>query len=530
MTSDSPSTTHVYLVGGGIAALASAVYLVKDAGIPGPNILILEQDKVIGGALDGHGDVDTGFLIRGGRMHERRFVCYWDLLSHIPSATDPAKSVTEETFAFNELLVSCAHSRLLRGAEIVDVSSFGLGPRDKWDLARLSVAPEKSLGNRRIQDWFQPAFFDTNFWRLWESMFAFQVWSSLVEMRRYSLRFMHLFPGLHELRDILRTVYNQYDSVILPLQAWLQTQGVAFSLETQVVDIDFRLEGTRKTATAIHCIEDGVPRTISLGEQDYVFVTNGSIVESSAVGSMTRPAELKGKETAGTWTLWERIAAKDRAFGRPGVFSDRIDLQKWESFTVTLRDPTFLRHLSTAYGYIPGISGLMTIIDSPWLLSLVIAAQPHFANQPPGVEIFWGYGLYQDRLGTFVKKTMQDCTGAEILTELFGHLRISEQMRPVMEAQRINCLPVMMPFIDSVFMPRSPGDRPRVVPEGATNFAFLGQFTEIPDDCVFTVEYSVRSAQTAVYTLFHTGKRVPPVYLGGRKLKSLVQAVLAMNR
>ncbi len=259
MNTGSSSATHVYLVGSGIAALASAVYLIKDAGIPGPNILVLEQDEVIGGALDGHGDADKGFLIRGGRMHEEKFVCYWDLLSNIPVATDSAQSVTEETFAFNQRFVSCARSRLLREAEIVDVSSFGLGLRDKFDLTRLTLAPEQSLGNKRIQDWFQPTFFHTNFWRLWESMFAFQIWSSLVEMRRYVLRFMHLFPGLHELRGIYRTVYNQYDSVVLPLQGWLKAQGVRFSLKTRVVDIDFHLEGARKTATAIHCVEHGAP-------------------------------------------------------------------------------------------------------------------------------------------------------------------------------------------------------------------------------------------------------------------------------
>lgn len=530
MKAGGDDVSKVYLVGSGIASLASAVYLIRDAGLRGENIAILEQDSRAGGALDGHGNVDEGFVIRGGRMHERRFVCYWDLLSGIPSVTAPGRSVTEETFEFSNRFVSRSRSRLVEGARVLDVSSYGLRAKDKLDITRLTATPERLLGSQRIEDWFSREFFDTRFWKIWESMFAFQKWSSLAEMRRYFLRFMHLFPGLHELGGIYRTVYNQYESVIVPLQNWLKARGVAFEFGTRVVDIDFADTSAGKTATAIHCSVDGARKTIALTEHDHVFITNGSIVESTDTGSMTQPAVQKTSEDSGAWALWERLASKDPSFGNPAVFSSHVDLQKWVSFTVTMHDPTFLRHLSSTYGYIPGVSGLMTIVDSNWLLSVVVAAQPHFASQPADVEVFWGYGLYQDRIGNFVQKRMQDCSGEEILTELFSHLKMTDKMKPAIEAGKINCRPTMMPFIDSAFMPRSPGDRPDVVPTGATNFAFLGQFAEVPDDCVFTVEYSVRTAQTAVYTHFDTGKKVLPVYVGGRKLRSLVNAVIAMNR
>ena len=70
-----------------------------------------------------------------------------------------------------------------------------------------------------------------------------------------------------------------------------------------------------------------------------------------------------------------------------------------------------------------GIGGLVTFKDSSWLLSIVIPHQPHFASQPPGVQVFWGYALFPDRVGDFVAKPMSDCTGTEILRELRGHLR-----------------------------------------------------------------------------------------------------------
>lgn len=182
---------------------------------------------------------------------------------------------------------------------------------------------------------------------------------------------------------------------------------------------------------------DGIRKTIALAEHDRDFITNASIVESTDTGSMTQPSVQKTGEDSGAWALWERLASKDPSFGNPAVFSSQVDLQKWVSFTVTMHDPTFLRHLSSAYPYIPGVSGLMTIVDSNWLLSIVVAAQPHFASQPAGVEVFSDYGL-----------------------------DLTDKMKPAIEASKVNCRPTMMPFIDSAFMPRSPGDRPDVVPAG----------------------------------------------------------------
>ncbi|MFT7594228.1 MAG: oleate hydratase, partial [Paracoccaceae bacterium] len=507
-----PNTTKIYLVGSGIASLASAKFLIDDAGIPGKNIEILEKDNVLGGAMDGAGDPDTGFVARGGRMHEEHYTCYWDLLSDIPSLEDPSVSVTEESFEFNRRFVSNAQARLLRDGKILDVSSFGLSFKDQTDLLKLTFVSERSLGNKRIEVWFSTEFFKTNFWYIWTSMFAFQKWSSLAEMRRYMKRFIHLVDGLHRLGGVMRTKYNQYHSVVLPLQKYLADRGVVFRLNTQVTDVDFDLSADQKTATVLHVIDDaGQVGEIELGRDGFVFLTNGSITESTDNGAWDRAAVLKGKSSSGSWQLWEKIARKDPAFGRPGVFSDAIDLQEWYSFTATLKDSTFHDYMENFSGNVDGTGGLVTLTDSNWLMSFVIARQPHFPNQPKDVKVFWGYGLYPNRLGNFVKKKMADCTGEEMLQELWHHLKIQDMMGPIAAAGKINCIPVAMPFIDSLFMPRSKGDRPDVLPKGATNFAFLGQFAEAPKDCVFTVEYSVRCAQMAVRGLFTTGKKVLPV-------------------
>ena len=526
-----PKDSKVFLVGSGIASLASATYLIKDAGVPGENIHILEQDEIAGGALDGAGDPENGFIIRGGRMHEEHFVCYWDLLSNIPSYDDPNVSVRDESFEFSSRYISHAQARLLRDGKRMNVDSFELSLKDQADLMKLTFASEKSLDNTRIQDWFKKEFFETNYWRLWTTMFAFQKWSSVAAMRRYMKRFIHLVDGLPRLGGIMRTKYNQYHSVVAPLQRYLQERGVHFDMQTQVIDIEFDLSTDKKTVTLLHAInKNGKEEEIRLGANDYVFITNGSITESTDIGSWSKAPILKDKESSGAWTLWEKIAKKDKAFGNPGVFSDNIDLQKWYSYTVTLKDDTFHDYMEDFTGNLSGTGGLITMTDSNWLMSIVIARQPHFPNQPADVKVFWGYALYPDNIGNYVKKRMSDCNGEEILEELWYQLKIQELMKPVVESGKVNCIPVAMPFIDSLFMPCSQGDRPDVLPKGATNFAFLGQFAEVPIDCVFTVEYSVRCAQTAVYGLFETDKEVLPVYDSAHKPQVLIKALKAISR
>ncbi|GAA0698838.1 oleate hydratase [Marinobacterium maritimum] len=526
-----PKDSRVYLIGSGIASLASAAYLIKDAGVPGGNIRILEQNHVLGGALDGAGDPDNGFLIRGGRMHEEHFVCYWDLLSNIPSYDDPSVSVKDESFEFNTRYVAHAQARLLKKGKRLDVSSFGLSFKDKADLLELTFSSEASLDSLRIEDWFTDAFFTTHFWYLWSTMFAFQKWSSVAVMRRYMKRFIHLLEGMPRLGGVMRTKYNQYHSVVIPLVRYLEGLGVHFDTRTQVQNIDFDLSGDQKTAKAVHIINScGDHKRIGLSNKDYVFITNGSITESSANGSWTEVPVLKDKASSGAWMLWEKIAVKDKAFGNPGVFSDNINLQKWYSFTATLKDDTFHDYMEEFSGNLSGTGGLVTMTDSSWLMSIVIARQPHFPNQPKDVKVFWGYGLYPDNEGDYIRKKMSECNGKEILEELWYHLRIQNLMKPVVDAGKVNCIPVSMPFIDSLFMPCAKGDRPEVLPQGATNFAFLGQFAEVPKDCVFTVEYSVRCAQTAVYGLFETGKEVLPVYDSIHQPDVLIKAVKAINR
>ena len=513
-TDSSPQrAAKAYLVGGGIAALASAAYLIRDGGFAGQDIQILEETPLLGGSLDGAGDPEEGYVIRGGRMFTyEAYTCTFDLLSFIPSLSAPGTTVKDEIYRFNEAHVSNSLARLVAAGRKLDASDLGLSNRDRLDLIQIMAVPESALGTRRIGEMFEPPFFKTNFWFMWCTTFAFQPWHSAVELKRYLHRFIQELPRIHTLGGVRRTPYNQYDSIVRPVVKWLEARGVQFVRGARVTDLDFRYGPTGKSVDTIHYAEAGKQRTIVLRDEDLVLVTNGSMTAASSLGSMTSPARLINDERGGSWALWETLATKHPDFGHPEVFTRNIDESKWLSFTVTLNDPTFFKLMEAFTGNAAGTGGLVTFTDSSWLMSVVLAHQPHFLGQPEGVQVFWGYGLFVDQEGDFVKKKMSDCTGEELLIELLGHLGFNAHRDAILSAA--NCIPCMMPFITSQFMPRSKGDRPAVRPPGTANFAFIGQYCEIPDDVVFTVEYSVRSAQIAVYSLLGLDKPISPLYKG----------------
>jgi oleate hydratase len=523
-TSVGPS--KIYLVGGGIASLAASAFMIRDGDIPGHNITVFEELERIGGSLDGSGTPENGYVLRGGRMIESKYVCTYGLFSSIPTL-DGSKTVTQEIFDWNETMKTSSKSRLVRDSHRQTAPEFGLSEKHILTIERLALEPEALLGRTCIADQLDPSFFKTNFWFMWCTTFAFQPWHSAVEFKRYLVRFAHMVSGFNRLEGIMRTVYNQYDSMVRPLHKWLDERGVKFELNTKVTDLKLRDHGGETIVEQITYERDGQAGAITVGANDYVLVTLGSMIEASSLGSMDRAPVLNGKADGGAWTLWEKIVLDRPEFGRPSTFADHIDGSKWVSFTTTLRDPTFLHIVRDFTGNVPGEGGLITFPESSWLASIVIPRQPHFIGQPDDVSVLWGYGLFVDKPGDFVNKPMSECTGREIMTEMLGHLRIEAEAPRILETSI--CIPCMMPFITSQFLRREKGDRPQVVPKGSRNLAFVGQFCELPEDVVFTVEYSVRSAQTAVYELLRIRREPPPVYRGEFDPRVLFKAFLALH-
>ncbi len=520
-----------YLVGGGIASLAAAAHLIMYGHMDGKNITILEKTGSLGGSLDGGGNAKDGYIIRGGREMEEHFECCWDLFAKIPSLNDPARSVLDE---FRELNVYDPNESAVRVMHLcgkdAKLETLGLDKDSIKALCKLLLATEESLGRKTVKEYFNPSFFRTNMWCFWRSMFAFEDWHSVAEMKRYMERFMHLMPGMPKLKGILFSRYNQYESFILPLKKWLEERHVNFIFDAQVEDLNIDITGNKKTVKAIYLKRSGKDEEIVTTEKDLVFVTNGSMTENSTLGSMHQ-APVLNREEGACWKLWKNIAKKHPDFGKPDVFCGDIDKTKWESFTVTCTDSPIADYLAKLTGRDPFsgrvvTGGIITFKDSNWYMSVTCSRQPHFSNQPKNVLVLWAYGLFPDRVGNLVKKKMSDCTGEELMTELLCHMGLKSQTQEILKT--VNVIPCMMPYITSQFMPRVKGDRPAVVPKGSTNLAFLGQFTEIEGDCVFTVEYSVRSALTAVCTLLQLERPVPEIYPAKYDIRVLVTAMKTM--
>ena len=524
---------RAFLIGSGIASLAAAEYLMRDGHMQGSQITIYEQGSLSGGAMDGAGNPEDGFIARGGREMEAHYECLWDLFGEVPSLEEKGRTVLDEFREINEADPNFSNVRIIfnRG-EKYRHTDLGLHEKNSHELTQLLLTKEEDLGTQTVEEYFKSNFFETDMWLYWRSMFAFEPWHSVVEMKRYMQRFIHLMPGMSTMRDLLFTKYNQYDSLILPLKKLLESKGVNFVYNTTVTDLEIDIKQDQKVVTAIYLKHNTHDEVLKTTANDFVFFTNGSMTENSSLGDMENAPALDRSEGA-VWNLWKKVAAKDIAFGKPEVFCSDIDKTKWESYTITAKGSKMRKLLESFAGrkFLPNktaTGGIITVKDSSWLLSVTVNRQPQFKNQPADTTVAWAYALFPDNKGDFIDKKMSECSGKELLQELLYHFGIDESE---MDSYVDECIviPAMMPYITSQFMPRALGDRPEVIPEGSVNLAFLGQFCEIKDDCVFTVEYSVRSAIMAVYGFLNLEKPVPEVYPSRYDIRALAAAVKTMK-
>ncbi len=520
-----------WFVGAGLAALAGAAFLIRDGQMPGSRIAILEQQQLPGGALDGIKEPKRGFVIRGGREMEDHFECLWDLYRSIPSLEIEGASVLDEFYWLNkdDPNFSLQRATVNRGEDAHTDGQFTLSEQAQKEIVKLFLATREEMENKRINEVFGKEFLNSNFWLYWRTMFAYEEWHSALEMKLYLHRFIHQIRGMPDFSTLKFTKYNQYESLVLPLVDWLLGHGVVFHYGTEVTDVDFNIAPARKQATRIHWRRDGVEGGVGLGPDDLVFMTIGSLTENSDDGDHHTPARLN-EGPAPAWDLWRRIAAKDSAFGRPDVFGAHIAETKWESATVTTLDeriPTYIQKIAKRDPFSGKVvtGGIVTAKDSSWLLSWTVNRQPHFKEQPKEQIVVWVYALLVDQPGDYVKKRIQDCSGEEITQEWLYHLGVPVEDIPELAASGATTVPVMMPYVTAFFMPRQAGDRPDVVPEGAINFAFIGQFAESRErDCIFTTEYSVRTPMEAVYTLLDVERGVPEVFNSTYDIRVLLAA------
>ena len=563
---------NAYIIGTGLAALTAACYLVRDAQLPGSHIHVFEKDAVPGGACDGANIPGVGYVMRGGREMDNHFEVMWDMFRSIPSIETEGVSVLDEYYWLNkeDPNFSLCRSTKARGVDAGTNGKFNLSDKASMEIMKLFFTPNEELYGKKISDYSDDEVFNSNFWTYWRTMFAFENWHSALEMKLYIRRYIHHIGGLPDFSALRFTRYNQYESMILPMIKYLEGFGVQFHYNAKVENVDFKIGGgmgpvrshtgtgqdtilkkqaesgvfvrnpysspTKKMATRIDLTEaDGTARSIDLGENDLVFITNGGCVENSTMGSQTEAAAWAPEiNPCGGWDMWRRIAKQDPSFGHPDVFCGDPEHSKWMSATVTTLDmeiPPYIQKICKRDPFTGHVvtGGIVTVEDSNWLMSWTLNRQQQFRDQPKDQLSVWVYGLFPDKPGNYVKKPMRECTGEEICEEWLYHMGVPTDKIKELATNHANTVPVMMPYIDAFFMPRSAGDRPDVVPDGAVNFAFLGQFAETPRDTIFTTEYSMRTGMEAVYTLCDVDRGVPEVWGSVYDVRNLLNATVMLR-
>ena len=526
-----------YIVGSGLGALAAACFLVRDGQMKGEHIHILEKDELAGGACDGYKYEGLGYVMRGGREMDNHFECMWDLFRSIPSIETEGVSVLDEYYWLNKKDPNYSLMRATenRGQDAHTDGKFDISDKGAMEIMKLFFTPDEALYDRKITDFFDDEVLNSNFWLYWRTMFAFENWHSALEMKRYIQRYIHHIGGLPDFKALRFTKYNQYESMILPMIKYLESYNVQFHFKTQVVNVEFDIQPDKKVAKSIQVIRDGKEESIDLTENDLVFITNGGCVENSTFGSQNTPAHFNTEiKEGGGWDMWRKIAAQDSSFGNPDKFCYNPEESNWMSATVTTLDdkiPPYIQKICQRdpFSGRTVTGGIVTVKDSNWLLSWTFNRQPQFRSQPKNQLVGWIYGLFSDKEGNFVKKPMRECTGKEICMEWLYHLGVPENEIETLAENSANTVPCMMPYITAFFMPRTKGDRPDVVPAGAVNFAFLGQFAETERDTIFTTEYSIRTGMEAVYTLLDVDRGVPEVWGSVYDVRDLLNATVQLR-
>lgn len=526
-----------YIIGTGLAGLTAAFYLVRDGQMKGEHVHLLEKLDLAGGSCDGRKDVTKGFYMRGGREMDNHFEVMWDVFRDVPSIETPDVSVLDEYYWLNkhDPNYSLCRATQERGKDAHTDKQFKLDKKSALALSKLFVTPEEQLEGKKISDVLPESFWNTNFWLYWQTMFAFQRWSSALEMKRYLCRYVHHIDGLPDFSALRFTKYNQYESMILPLVKYLEAHGVTVEYGVDVKNVVIETKGDKKVAKQIVYVKDGKQQTIDLIEDDLVFITNGCCTDTSCYGDQTHAPDLSGivNGAGESWDLWKNIAkqAQHGEYGNPDAFCSDVEATNWMSATVATSDEEIIKYIMNVCKRDPRkgkvtTGGIVTVKDSTdnWYLSWTINRQPQFKAQDKNTVLVWVYALNTNRPGNYVKKAMRNCTGEEVCREWLYHIGVPTAKIDSLAKNACNTTTCFMPYINAFFQPRKNSDRPLVVPQGAVNFAFVGQFAETPRDTIFTTEYSMRTGMEAVYTLLNVDRGVPEVWGSCYDVRELLRA------
>jgi oleate hydratase len=519
--------SQMYIVGAGLAGLATAVYAIQDANFNPQNIHIIDEKSYKGGALYSEGGAKGKvYSTPGARLLDEIAHNHfrWNFLKRIPNmaeqdamekldnSPEALKSYTKFKKTISDDMEDYFKTHHLDGKvrlidkdkKIIDAHKFGLTGGDLWAVAKfLYFTPERKIQDKRIDEVLPPHFFKTNFWAMYQGVFAFQQWHSAIECQRYMLRFFASISTMTSLHTEMNPPYDSYNAWVVPTVRYLKSQGVDFVMGTRVVDVDFRPTTDEKTITMLHCLQQGVAKDIPIRRNDFTFISIGSKVSDVKIGTMHKaPVTVQVDHPEdGAFLLWQKMAAKQPELGNPLKFTASPDHSEFVIWSCTTKGKVWDRLVLDLTGNKRmGEQHEIVFPDSPWRNIFHVPWQPFVPNQTPDTTIIMGMCEHCGNKGEFVKKPMWASTGEEILTEFSHAFGWEKELPEIIKNSEMTVY--YEPYVTSMFLPRNMFDRPKVVPNRSTNLAFIGEYTEMPEDTVFMVSYSTKSAQLAVHQLF----------------------------
>ncbi|KAJ5656210.1 hypothetical protein N7507_008160 [Penicillium longicatenatum] len=500
--------TDAWVLGSGTAPLASALYLMKNAKIPPSKIHILDKHVSLEQASHHKGDSLGGYDQFAGCLPVPAGSLMKELLGMIPSATADGESILDEieTAEANRLSKkggdhTCFVAQKNDTFEHIPLGSLNLSYRHRKALILFLLKREKSLTGRQIRDLFPSSFFESQFWTVWSVQFGFQAWHSAAEFKRAIRQYLPEFQSLNILSCLDITGYYQYESVYLPIYFFLRSCDVDFQFGIDLKNIEMTQSNNQQIITGLDLVQDGLKVHRSLGRDDIVITTLGSTISGSEIGNNENPPEWQSMDADDmldqNWSSWLDLGNKHPAFGNPYSFCTRQSESMLESFTITTEDLGFYSHLQSLIKCKSEAGAFVFIEGSMWKINLCIPEQPVFSEQPRHVRVLWGFAHSPDVDGNYVTKPMLHCSGADIMTELLGHLKLGDDL----DRPRTITIPRAMPRMSAILLTRGPKDRPQIVPQNFSNLGLIGQFVELPRYTSVDISYGIRTAKLAVSRL-----------------------------
>lgn len=479
---------HAYITGGGLSALASALYLVRDCGFTPSHVHVYTNYSRT------NGNEETGYICRRGKIiDEKKCMNLFDLLSGVRSVDIPDLTVCDEILNIYSSSPAMRNITFIDNSDnVVDISRIRLEKQHRNMILKLMREKKETLMNMPIHEAFPNDFLTSYFYKLLCATYGFCAESNAYE-------FVNAISHMDDmLSGTLPSDFDRYEEIIEPLTAHIRSMGVDLRDKAVVTDIDFE----NGNADSIHFTDNGIRKTIYLNDGDICIFPTDEMAECETFGSFNDSAPRTFSEP---FELWNKLSQKHPAFKNPSVIFDDLDAHRSEEFTITLSNRMLPELIDKVTCGALGHDGVIVLDNSAWKMTICAVPPSHFKNQSDDIAILWGTAVRFDRNGDYCPKPMTDCSGAEILYELVSCFNLGEAWEDIRETV-INVIPCHRQYDKAILAPVA--SKLEIIPTGISNLAISGDFADSDDGSVFSEEYPVITARKAAYTLMRKRSKI----------------------